>query len=201
MPVSPDEMSHRNGRLCSFAPDWSHYAVVTPLRKAASYDYEPRTQCLIGACTSVRVNHFLKSTLNEDEVLNNFDTLYRETIRDIFCIPLILIGTFFSFCFPSYFPVFDTLNAIRAISAGGRGWDLDLNPMQTNRKHCHFVPALCQCTSTSVKLRTGICSRTDQRFSTFLNSRPTLNVGFFFFGPTIPKIGKNYREICRDSNP
>ena len=211
--------------------------MVTPLRKATSY--EPRTQCLIGACTSVRVNHFLKSTLNEDEVLNNFDTLYRETIRDIFCIPLIGIFFFFFFFFFLHIFLFSIpltryaqyapggekeffLNVLLRVfiyaddvqvqwdmlppppppppPGRGGGWDLDLNPMQTNRKHCHFVPALCQCTSTSVKLRTGICSRIDQRFSTFLNSRTTLNVGFFF-GPTIPKIGKNYREICRDSNP
>ena len=31
----------------------------------------------------IRVNHFLKSTLNEDEVLGNFDTLYRETIGQL----------------------------------------------------------------------------------------------------------------------
>ena len=31
----------------------------------------------------IRVNHFLKSTLNEDEVLGNFDTLYRDTIGQL----------------------------------------------------------------------------------------------------------------------
>ena len=117
---SPNAVVTPLRKAASYEPN----AVVTPLRKATSY--EPRTQCLIGACTSVRVNHFLKSTLNEDEVLNNFDTLYRETIRDIFCIPLIGIF-FFSFCFPSYFPVFDTLNAIRAIRAGGGEKDFVLN--------------------------------------------------------------------------
>ena len=29
-----------------------------------------------GGLYIIRVNHFLKSTLNEDEVLGNFDTLY-----------------------------------------------------------------------------------------------------------------------------
>ena len=174
--------------------------MVTPLRKATSY--EPRTECLIGACTSVRVNHFLKSTLNEDEVLNNFDTLYRETIRDIFCIPLIGIFFFIRFVFLHIFLFSIPLTRYAQYAPGGEKeffftcfyvflftrmmyrpneTCFPLNPMQTNRKHCHFVPALCQCTSTSVKLRTGICSRIDQRFSTFLNSRPTLNVGFFLW--------------------
>ena len=31
----------------------------------------------------IHVNHFLKSTLNEDEVLGNLDTLYRETIGQL----------------------------------------------------------------------------------------------------------------------
>ena len=86
--------------------------------------------CLIGACTSSASITFWKSTVNEDEATvptalwtlhracapgyrSQISYLFRGSSADLSGGSVNLIPFF------SYFPVFDTLNAIRALRAGG----------------------------------------------------------------------------------
>ena len=110
----------------------------------------------------IRVNHFLKSTLNEDEatVPTALWTLHRACAPGYRSQIYPFRGSSGGYVnlipfFPSYFPVFDTVNAIRALRAGWRKrfplyaflltrmmyrpqWDMPPPPPGPNFKQCSF---------------------------------------------------------------